>query len=635
MVRILSVSSGKSLDVVGANTEDGVPIQQWAYAGGTNQQWRVHRTPSGLFSLESARSAKCLDVAAMSNDDGARLQQWSCSGAENQQFELRAHGDATFEVVGRGSGKCLDVAGASPDDGAAIQQWTCVGSANQSWRIELASTPAPGATSDGDPTMGGAAVEIVSVASDKVLDVSGASADNGATLQQWGRSGGTNQRWSVRSVGAGLYKITGAGSGKCVDVSGASPDDGTHLQQWDCSGNANQSFRFVPAEGRAYAITSAASGKCIDLPGGGMADGLFIQQWTCSGASNQRWLLRPAGSDATPPPPPSPPAASALRAAADAAGRYIGTAVSPSHFDDPSYATTAGHEFNVVTPENEMKWDATEPSPGAYTFGGGDAVVSFAQQYGMKVKGHTLVWHNQLPAWVSSLSGPDAVRAAMTNHITAVASHFRGKVFAWDVVNEAIDDGNGNAIRDDVFHHELGDGYIAEAFRIAHQIDPDALLFYNDYGTEGLGGKADAAYALAKRLVEQGVPISGVGMQMHVGAVGGPSATDIEANMHRIAALGLLVNVSEMDTGVCDVSGDRATKLRAESVRMHDIVAACMSESRCVGVTLWGVTDKYSWLNGFAPCNPGQGGMPWGLAFDETYGRKPAWQAIVDALGRR
>ena len=630
VVRIVSVSSGKVLDLTGASTDDGALVQQWGYGGGDNQQWRMHDTGGGVFTVANVHSSKCLDVAGMSNDDGARLQQWSCSGAPNQGFVLRQAPDGGYDVVGAGSGKCLDLAGASPDDGAFIQQWSCDEAPNQRWTIESVAPPAPAPA--GDPTMGGVDVEIASAVSGKVLDVSGASSADGATIQQWGAWGGANQHWRIQAAGAALYTITGAESGKCLDVAGASPDDGARIQQWGCWGAPNQAFSFVPTGPGQYAITSGASGKCIDLPGGGTNDGLFIQQWNCTGAPNQQWIVRAASTPSAP-----PPGAASLRDAAGQVGRYLGTALSPAHFDDASYGPTAGREFNQVTPENEMKWDATEPSPGQYTFGGGDAVVAFAQQNGMKVKGHTLVWHNQLPGWVTALTDPNAVLAAMTNHITAVASHYRGQVFAWDVVNEAIDDGNGNAIRDDVFHHNLGDGYIAEAFRIAHQVDPDALLFYNDYGIEGLGGKADAAYALAQTLVAQGVPISGIGLQMHIGA--GPNEAppmgDIAANMHRIAALGLMVNVSEMDTGVCGVSGDQTTKFAAESMVMHDVVAACMSESRCVGITLWGVTDKYSWLNSFAPCGQGQTGSPWALAFDDNYARKPAWQGIVDALAGR
>jgi endo-1,4-beta-xylanase len=317
--------------------------------------------------------------------------------------------------------------------------------------------------------------------------------------------------------------------------------------------------------------------------------------------------------------------------------RYAGCAVSTAHLGDGAYASLAGSEFNQITPENEMKWDATEPQSGNFTFGGGDAVVTFAQQHSMKVKGHAMVWHLQLPSWVQALSSASAVRAAMTAHIRGLATHYRGKVFAWDVVNEAIDDGYGYRLRDSVFRRALGDDYIAEAFRIAHEADPDALLFYNDYSIEGLGGKADAAFSLVKKLVSEGVPISGIGLQMHVNANGSPSGSDIAANIRRLAALGLLVNVSELDASVCSVTGSATVKLAAQRTRMHEIVAACVAESKCIGVTLWGVSDKYSWLNQYSPCKPGAGetGMPWGLPFDDKYAKKPAWDGMVDAFSRK
>ncbi len=473
----------------------------------------------------------------------------------------------------------------------------------------------------------GAVVRFVSVASGKVLDVAGASADDGALVQQWSYASGANQQWRLHLEPSGAYTIANVASGRCLDVAGLSMGDGARIQQWSCASQDNQRWDLRQAGDGSVDIVSVSSGKCVDLAGASADDGAFVQQWSCVGAANQRWRVESVTS-----PPPSGGAQESLRSAAAGAGKWIGVALSPSHFGDTRYREVASGEFDYATPENEMKWDATEPAQGQFTFEGGDAVVDFAAQHGMHVKGHTLVWHNQLPAWVSALPNADAVRAAMTNHVTALVSHYRGKVAAWDVVNEAIDDSPDHPIRDDVFHRALGDAYIADAFRLAHQIDPGALLFYNDYGIEGLGGKADAMYALVKGLVEAGVPISGVGLQTHVRLGDDPSAADIAANMHRIAALGLLVNVSELDVNVCGGAGTKDDRLAAQSKRAHDIVAACMSEPRCPSVTLWGLADSQSWLNAAAPCSADQPGEPWGLAFDDAYARKPTWRGIADAL---
>ncbi|HEY5957585.1 MAG TPA: endo-1,4-beta-xylanase, partial [Polyangiaceae bacterium] len=307
-------------------------------------------------------------------------------------------------------------------------------------------------------------------------------------------------------------------------------------------------------------------------------------------------------------------AVATLRDAADTGHVWIGAALSASHIDDTSYLSVAGSEFNYLTPENEMKWTSTEANQNQFNFAGGDTLVSFAQSHQMRVKGHTLVWHSQLPTWVSTLSTADAVRQAMTTHIQTVAGHFKGKLAAWDVVNEAIDDATGNPLRDSIFHQKLGDTYIDEAFVLAHQADPSALLFYNDYGIEGMGSKANAAYALVKRLRESGVPIDGVGLQMHIRATGSPTAADIIANMKRIGQLGLLVNISELDVNLCAVTGDQAAKFAVQEQRYREVVAACVAEPMCHAVTLWGVADKYSWLNNFAPCTKAdETGSPWAL----------------------
>ncbi len=319
-----------------------------------------------------------------------------------------------------------------------------------------------------------------------------------------------------------------------------------------------------------------------------------------------------------------------LRKAAEKSGRWIGAALGTYHLGDATYSAVAATEFNYLTPENEMKWIVTERAPSEFDFVGGDALVAFAEEHQMRVKGHCLVWYSQLPNWVKALETADEVRLAMTRHIQQVAGHFRGKIAAWDVVNEAIDDGNANALRDNVFLQYLGEGYIDEAFHLARAADPGALLFYNDYSIEGLGGKSDAAYALVKRLVESGVPIDGVGLQMHIG-VGYPSAADIESNIRRLGDLGLLVNISEFDVNLCDYPGDQSAKFEVQRQRYHDVVAACLAVPKCQAITLWGVTDKYSWLNRFMPCSsPDE--APWGLPWDDSYVRKPAWMGIADAL---
>jgi endo-1,4-beta-xylanase len=245
----------------------------------------------------------------------------------------------------------------------------------------------------------------------------------------------------------------------------------------------------------------------------------------------------------------------------------------------------------------------------------------------MKVKGHTLVWYNQLPQWVKSLTTAADVRSAMLAHIKGVMQHYKGKVAAWDVVNEAVSI-EGTSYRDCPFYNYLGEGYIDEAFKAAKEADPDVKLYYNDYNAEGMTPKADFVYNLVKGLVSRGVPIDGVGMQMHYGKPNDPfTIAELKANMQRYVDLGLDVLYSEMDMHLCD--GMTA----AEQVTMHhDLVAACVAEPRCTAVTFWGITDKYSWLNSYAPLGCSGSVKPLGHLWDDNFKKKAAYTGVLNAL---
>jgi endo-1,4-beta-xylanase len=224
--------------------------------------------------------------------------------------------------------------------------------------------------------------------------------------------------------------------------------------------------------------------------------------------------------------------------------------------------------------------------------------------------------------------GPADLRAELDRHIRSVAAHYSGRVIAWDVVNEAIDDAGGFPLRNSVFRQQLGDGYIADAFRAARSADPQALLFYNDYGGDGLGGKADAIYELVRGLRAQNVPIDGVGLQMHIRAANPPSADAVAANMRRLAGLGLRVNISEMDVRIGDIGGGTAANLETQRAVYRSLVAVCVAEPACHGVTFWGFTDAHSWIYGqYGPDAP--------LLFDAQYAPKPAFYGVFDALMRR
>ena len=273
-----------------------------------------------------------------------------------------------------------------------------------------------------------------------------------------------------------------------------------------------------------------------------------------------------------------------LRQAGAAANRRIGTALMSARLSNGAIRALVAREFDSLTPENEMKWDSIEPQPGHFNFDAGDRLVAFAAENGIRMRGHTLVWHSQLAFWVKGLKA-DALRAAMTRHVQSVVGHWKGKIAQWDVVNEAIADGPTGELRPDSPFAVLGPTFIDEAFRLAHAADPAAQLIYNDYEIEGMGTpKSEAAYALCRRLKEAGVPIHGIGFQMHIDPRGWPSADTIRNNFERYAALGLAIEITEMDVPVGQIRGDINEKLNRQREITHDIVAACVSVDRCTGI---------------------------------------------------
>ncbi|XVQ86931.1 endo-1,4-beta-xylanase [Microbispora siamensis] len=308
---------------------------------------------------------------------------------------------------------------------------------------------------------------------------------------------------------------------------------------------------------------------------------------------------------------PAGAAAGTLGAAAAQSGRYYGAAIAAGHMNDSTYVATWDREFNAVTPENEMKWDATEPSRGSFRFTSADQIVSHAQSMGMKIRGHTLVWHNQLPSWVSGLSASD-LRSAMTNHINNVMGHYKGKIYAWDVVNEAFADGGAvGTLRSSVFTQKLGNGFIEEAFRAARAADPNAKLCYNDYNIDSAtAAKTQGVYNMVKDFKARGVPIDCVGLQSHLSSGSVPS--NYQQNIAQFAALGVDVQITELDIGG---SGS------AQADAYRRVTQACTAVPRCTGITVWGVTDKYSWRSGDTP-----------LLFDGNYNKKQPYTAVLDAL---
>ena len=304
-------------------------------------------------------------------------------------------------------------------------------------------------------------------------------------------------------------------------------------------------------------------------------------------------------------------------------GRFAGVSVIGDKLDDGGYAALIAKAFNAMTPENELKWEIVHPKRGTYDFGRADRVVKFGDVRRMRVRGHTLVWHLQNPAWLEQgrYSREDAIEV-MRRHIHTVMRRYRNRIAEWDVVNEAVtDDGK---LRDSVWLRTIGPEYIALAFRFAREADPDAKLYYNDYGAEGAGPKSDGVFALLSKLKREGVPVDGVGLQTHVTTAPIPR---FEANLVRFAHLGLDIVLSEVDVRLKRTETADATALERQAAAYRRIARGCVRQPRCRGIVVWGVDDSDSWIPDVA-----FGGYGAPLLFDGDLKPKPAYDAFRRAL---
>lgn len=324
-----------------------------------------------------------------------------------------------------------------------------------------------------------------------------------------------------------------------------------------------------------------------------------------------------AQADCKTPPAPTTLAEAGLRKPGHRV--LVGTALEYGALtSDAKYAAIAAQEFDQLTPGNETKWGSLQRAPGVWDFTQADAMYAFAERHHMAVKGHTLVWHQQLPSFVNDAMSAADLDKALAAHIRKVVGRYVLRTWAWDVVNEAVAD-DGSGLRSTVFLQKLGSGYIETAFRRAHQADPFAELYYNDYGIEAINAKSDAVLALVKDLQKKHVPIDGVGFQMHLEAQNAPTQEQMKANFERFTALGLQVNISELDVRVTKVPGSLARKLAFQKEIYNRVAAACVETRHCRAITSWGFTDAYSWIHStFGP--------DWPLQFDGNYAKKPAYE---------
>ncbi len=320
--------------------------------------------------------------------------------------------------------------------------------------------------------------------------------------------------------------------------------------------------------------------------------------------------------------PTDPP----LRDLAAARAIHIGGAVGPTQLRcERTYGEVLAHEFNILTTENAMKFASIHPELDRYTFEGADTIVDFAEAHDMWVRGHTLVWHQSLPAWIQNAEfTQEAWHQVLHDHITTVVGRYQGRVQVWDVVNEAIgSDGPGN-LRSTVWLEGIGPDYIDKAFTWAHEADPHALLFYNDYGGEDMGLKSNQVYNLVQGMLERGIPLHGVGLQMHVDLGTSPNMEQVLQNIQRLGELGLQVHITELDIRL-PANPDPALYIGQANL-YQELMEVCLTAQACTAFVMWGFTDRHSWIPAFFP------GADEALIFDKHYQAKPAYFSLREAL---
>ena len=329
-----------------------------------------------------------------------------------------------------------------------------------------------------------------------------------------------------------------------------------------------------------------------------------------------------------------------LRALAAKIGLRMGSALIPQDIETPSYAAIAGSQFSVVTPGNAMKWQIVEPTQGVFDWSQADELVNFAHAHHQLIRGHTLLWHNQLPTWLTTGVANGTISDAqlkdlLHQHILTEVSRYRGQIWQWDVANEFFTDANPSGINpNDFWVSHLGAGIISDAFRWAHQADPHALLCYNDYniaGEDGSNAKSDAVYAWLQQELAADVPIDCVGDQGHLDTQFGFSGQRMQQDLARYASLGLKVAITEADvrTFVNNATEQVPTSnlaLFAQPYEFGQMLKACLGVPQCISFTVWGFTDADSWVPGFFK------GEGYATIYDVNLQPKPAYYELQQDL---
>ncbi|KAF9060097.1 glycoside hydrolase superfamily [Rhodocollybia butyracea] len=306
---------------------------------------------------------------------------------------------------------------------------------------------------------------------------------------------------------------------------------------------------------------------------------------------------------------------------AKAAGKkYFGSATDNPEFTDAPYVAMLSNNafFGQITPGNSMKWDATEPEQGTFTFSGGDAVVALAQGNSQLLRGHNCVWYNQLPSWVTSDVWTNAtLTAVVQNHCGTLVSHYAGDIYAWDIINEPFND--DGTWRQDVFFNTMGSSFVDVALIAARAADPNAKLYINDYNIESTGAKSAAMLQLVSDLKSRGVPIDGVGFESHF--IVGEVPSTIQQTMEQFVALGVEVAVTELDIRMTLPETDAL--LAQQKTDYTTVISACNAVPGCVGLSYSHLSDILDLIHRYIP------GMGAACPWDDNLISKPAYDGII------
>ena len=370
---------------------------------------------------------------------------------------------------------------------------------------------------------------------------------------------------------------------------------------------------------RSFLTMGGAAGVAVAVPG--IAAGATTKAPRRAAASHQ--------------PPPA-----TLRGLAKLIGLRFGTAVIPFDLNTPAYTAILAQQFSAVTPGNEMKWGVVEPVQGQFDWSGADNLVSFAEQNGQLVRGYTLLWHNQLPNWLTTGVANGTISTTqlwglLEQHIFTEVGRYQGKIWQWDVANEFFTDANPSGINpNDFWISNLGPTVIPQAFRWARQADPSALLFYNDYniaGEDGSNAKSDAVYAWLQQMLDQGVPIDGVGDEGHLDTQFGFSPAQMTQDLQRYASLHLKVAITQADVRTfvdgptTQVPTDHLATF-AQPYEFSQMLQSCLAVPQCISFNVWGFSDADSWVPGFFT------GEGYATLYDVNLNPKPAFFALQQDL---